>query len=512
MGGFLGRVFGKFMTPSEPLPTFSLQLPDGWVEGPLTKEGRMRLRDLVGSEWPRLAELLEVPQYEIPGMAGAVFMAIDLNSSAEYGKPTLLTVAEYDAFDLECEMRNVRANLLDQSDEPPTLEYRDFPSGRAGRIVRRWHVPSHQPEDIVTWGSGVFVTYRILIGGTSYELQFETPSFESELWVPVFEQVAHSFKQVTDNRATLADGVLPHEAPDLEAIVPSEVFGRPICTYSVRPGHGREDMPPLESDVQVASLLGVRVQDVALAGSIIADPESEVPYHFTVVRYRGAREEDLVAKLGPQGDEGWALVGERDVSGRRLFLVSEEAMPGMPGGRTYLFFVDDTRWFVSTGLDPWLEEFVEGLGAPQPERSMPAMTQGPPIPRGQADASGWTVYLGDSVHRVELGADTALHGRPTSFSCDGVVHRLKLPALWLPVRRWTPQRGQGTPPVTLPFSIDGAAASLNVSVTRLSLLERLKRVHRVFLGGGLGDVWNFQLVVDEQPLGTITREPGARSN
>jgi hypothetical protein len=502
MGGFLGRVFSRFVPPNEPQPTFSVELPEGWVGAPLTKEGRAGLRNLVASEWPRLAELLEAPQYEMPpGMAGVVFMAVDLNSSAEYGKPTLLTVAEYDAFDLECEMRNVRANLLDQSDEPPPLDYRDLPSGRAGRIVRRWHVPSHQPEDVVMWGSGVFVTYRIHVGGTSYELQFETPSFGSDLWVPVFEEVTQSFRQVTDNRSALAAGVLPHEAPDLEALVPSEVFGRPICTYSVRPGHGREDMPPLESDVEVASQLGVRVQDVALAGSIVADPEFEVPYHFTVVRYRGAREEDLVAKLGPQGDEGWALVGERDVRGRHLFLVSDEAMPDMPGGRTHLFFVDDTRWFVSTGLDPWLEDFVEGLGAPQPERSVPATTQGPPIPRGQADASGWTVYLGDAVHRVELGSDTALHGRPTSFSCDGVVHRLKLPALWY-----------GTPPVILPFSIDGAAASMKVSVARLSLMGRLKRVHRVFLGGGLGDVWNFELVVGEHPIGTISREPGARSS
>lgn len=500
MGGFLDRALAKFMTPSAPLPTFSLHLPDGWVGAPLTNDGRAGLRALVVGKWPVLVALLEQPQDELPGMADVVFMAVDMSSSADCSKPTLLTVAEYDAFDLECEMRNVRAKLLDQSDEPPPLVYRDFRSGRAGRIVRRWHVPSHHPEDVVTWGSGLFVTYRILIGGTSYELQFETPSFESELWVPVFEEVMQSLTQVTDNRAALAASVLPHEAPNLEALVPGEVLGRPVCTYSVRPGHGREDMPPLESDVEVASELGVRWHDVALAGSIIADPESDVPYHFTAVRYRGAREEDLVAKLGPQGDEGWALVGERDVSGRRLFLVSGEAFPDAAGDRTYLFFIDDTRWFVSTGLDPWLDEFVTGLGAPQPERSAPGIAPGPSTPRGQADASGWTVYLGDWAHRVELGADTALHGRPTSFSCDGVVHSLKIPALWY-----------GTPPVLLPFSIDGAAASLLVSVARPSPMRRLMRAYRVFLGGGLGDVWNFELVVDEQPLGTISREPGAPS-
>jgi hypothetical protein len=105
------------------------------------------------------------------------------------------------------------------------------------------------------------------------------------------------------------------------------------------------------------------------------------------------------------------------------------------------------------------------------------------------------------VHRVELGADTWLHGRPPSFTCDGVEHRVKLPAIWY-----------GTPPVILPFSIDGAAASLKVSVTRLSFVKRLKRALGFFLGGSLGDVWNFQLVVDEQPLGTISREPGARSS
>ena len=113
----------------------------------------------------------------------------------------------------------------------------------------------------------------------------------------------------------------------------------------------------------------------------------------------------------------------------------------------------------------------------------------------ETDASGWTVQLGDSAHRVELGKDTALYGRPTSFSCDGVVYPLTLPALW-----------DGTPPVILPFVIGEAPASLTVSVARLSVLERLKRVPRFFLGGGLGDVWSFQLTVGEQGLGTITRE------
>lgn len=131
---------------------------------------------------------------------------------------------------------------------------------------------------------------------------------------------------------------------------------------------------------------------------------------------------------------------------------------------------------------------------------MPVMTEDSAKITAQVDSFGWTVYLGDAVHRVELGADTALHGRPTSFSCDGVVHRLKLPLSWY-----------GTPPVILPFTIGGAPASLAVSVARLSTMERVMRIPRVFLGGGLGDVWSFELIVDEHRLGTISREPGARS-
>ena len=128
------------------------------------------------------------------------------------------------------------------------------------------------------------------------------------------------------------------------------------------------------------------------------------------------------------------------------------------------------------------------------------MTQDMANITAQADTSGWTVQIGDSAHRVELGTDTFLHGRPTSFSCDGVVYPLKLPAMWY-----------GTPPVILPFRIGEAPASLTVSVARQSALERLKRVPRFVLGGSLGDVWSFELIVDEHRLGTITREPGARS-
>jgi hypothetical protein len=123
-----------------------------------------------------------------------------------------------------------------------------------------------------------------------------------------------------------------------------------------------------------------------------------------------------------------------------------------------------------------------------------------PVISGQADESGWTVHLNDAVHRVDLGPPTALHGRPTSFVCDGVAHPLKVPVIWY-----------GTPPAIIPFSIGGTPASLSVSVTRLSMFERLKRVPRFWLGGGLGDVWNFELMVDQHRLGMISQEYGGRA-
>lgn len=359
-GGLLGGLLGRLGGSREKLPSFTIQLPDGWLGRPLTKRGCQELAATVEGRWPELAASLRLPRSEMPLAPEAVFAAVDLRANAGDAKPTLLHVAEYAALDLDCEMRQMRANL-EQSDDPPTLEYLELPAGTAGRLIRVWSGGGHLPGAARSWAEGLFVIFRIHVGGVSYEAQFESPADARADSILLFNKIMYSFAPGPGWMAAGAEQLIPHQAPDLEALIPSEILGRPICKYSVTASNGRADSPQLEVEGGIAAELGLRPESVQLAGASTFNPESDPPFHFTVARFPGAREADLVGVFGPDGPDGWALVGERTVAGRRTYLLTEEAMPGMPGGRTYLYLVGDTRWFVSSGIDAWLEGFFQAL-------------------------------------------------------------------------------------------------------------------------------------------------------
>jgi hypothetical protein len=172
----------------------------------------------------------------------------------------------------------------------------------------------------------------------------------------------------------LADRRLPHEAPDLEAMLPEEVAGRRLATWSVtgldylRGGPEGEQgvLPLLESEQaafeETAASLAVEIDEYAMAVAGRSDVEADPPYFVFAHRIKSVP----AVMLGPgqtvdRPDAGpWSLV----TLGGRTVLVGTEAMVDQTEhmrGRPYLYDVGDVRFTVFTDDEAWALEALARL-------------------------------------------------------------------------------------------------------------------------------------------------------
>ena len=196
----------------------------------------------------------------------------------------------------------------------------------------------------------------------------------------------------------LARRRLPHEAPDLEAMLPGEVAGRRLATWSVigldhlrgGPEDGPGLSPLLESEQEafeeMAASLAVDVDDLAMAVAGRSNVKADPPYFVFAHRIRSVPAVMLEpGQTVDRPDAGpWSMV----TLGGRTVPVGTEAMFDQTEhvrGRPYLYDVGDVRFTVVTDDEAWAQEALarlcpdlspRGRGPPEDRSSCPSGASG----------------------------------------------------------------------------------------------------------------------------------------
>jgi hypothetical protein len=172
------------------------------------------------------------------------------------------------------------------------------------------------------------------------------------------------------------DPQVPHDAPDLEAVLPSEVDGTPLFTTSLgAPTWERFPAAATEVLVQLASALGVELSAIEFA--FANDPTADPLYNYFAARAAGVPGSavvDAYATLANDAEEGSTLA-DSELGG---IPVRHLSAPNNPVGDVWFFASGD----VLIGIQAADAATAERLIALLPT------SQGSPAPSPVASAAG----------------------------------------------------------------------------------------------------------------------------
>lgn len=166
----------------------------------------------------------------------------------------------------------------------------------------------------------------------------------------------------------------PHDAPDLEAMLPREVAGRRLATWSVIGldylGGGPEGSPALpllsmadrDAFEEMATSLGLVVDDWAMAVGGRSDVEGDPPYFVFAHRIKSVP----AVWLEPGHTVDYPDAGtwsQLTLGGRTVRVGTEAMLPQTQHvrGRPYVYDVGDVRFTIVTEDEAWATDALSGL-------------------------------------------------------------------------------------------------------------------------------------------------------
>lgn len=161
---------------------------------------------------------------------------------------------------------------------------------------------------------------------------------------------------------------VPHDAPELEALLPTEVMGRQLTSWSVRGVNymtvggemTNEELEALEAEL---ALVGLAVDDFAMANAGRSDVEADPPYLVQVVEIRGIPASDLplstAIDFAPADDEFERIT----LAGKDVWRGTEEmwAQTDHLRGRPYVYSSGDYRFVIATDDEEWAADVLRQL-------------------------------------------------------------------------------------------------------------------------------------------------------
>lgn len=203
------------------------------------------------------------------------------------------------------------------------------------------------------------MTFEVRSGGGGYEPYFETLWDLRGQYAPVFDAIVGSI-EVTVPGPSLSfsldgPGQFPHDAPGLEARMPQEALGRPLCTWSV---HGAAIWSLFGSDARaeaegILKDLSLTEGDLTLAvagRSNLDDP----PFIVIASEYAGAKPDDLLV-----GVAGWS--GTTRQVGAKLVFVIDGPDTSHAEGLDYYYPTGNVIYQIKTADEQWFEDVLRQL-------------------------------------------------------------------------------------------------------------------------------------------------------
>jgi hypothetical protein len=206
---------------------------------------------------------------------------------------------------------------------------------------------------------------------------------------------------------TAADFELPHDDPELEATLPRSGLGRPLATWSYRPGQSARafsdstwfhETSDRALHAPVLEATGRSWADISIAATCRLDPSDDLDRCVQATRYRGAGEAALRGARQP------APAGRREVAGVALDVVDRVRVRALPAleqeSNGYRLVRGDTVFEIMGRDEVWLADVVDQLvnGWRGP---LPTVEVAPP--------EGWIVapLTAADVHRVAALIESA---------------------------------------------------------------------------------------------------------
>ena len=158
----------------------------------------------------------------------------------------------------------------------------------------------------------------------------------------------------------------PHEAPELEALLPEVVAGRSLARWSVRgedyflivAGLGPSELGQVKADLAAS---GLTIEDVAMANARRADAE-DPPYLILALQARGMAantiDESTLIDHPEAGRFSLEVIAGKSVRrGTAAMIEQGEDVKGIP----YLYDKDDIRYIVITDDPDWAADALSQL-------------------------------------------------------------------------------------------------------------------------------------------------------
>jgi len=367
---------------------FSLTMPDGWVFGN-PKEIAAGLAALQKSDTAD-AKKLQALLAQSPTFTSE-FIAYDVGSSDAFtpniGCNTLdrredLSVADTLA---QGQVQNVAAiaevpGIIGK----PTADRMTLPVGEAVRVRWQW-------KDAASGTDAASIGYFFVAGPTVYTCVFSAGASTIATHEPEWEAILRTFAAKPSASPstgpsgaavacpTPASGIFPHQAPEIEGILPSIVAGRPLTRWSAR---GRCWLVVEASDATKIDLFTAQFKTTSnpnpiddtnlvygVAGrSIDADPPFFV---FAAVRPANSDEIDFVLYLLFNGAGFHDIAGASDlthyqaqtIAGKQVYVGTADMLTQdtHQRGQPYLYQTDQYLFLIITDQNAWASDAIGQL-------------------------------------------------------------------------------------------------------------------------------------------------------
>lgn len=160
---------------------------------------------------------------------------------------------------------------------------------------------------------------------------------------------------------------MQHQAPELEALLPTVVAGRTLASWSVRGASyfGLGGPVPADDLAEIAAELasdGLQLDDVAMAVAGRSSVQADRPYMVTAIRFNGVPAGTYPLSAGI--DHADAGAWHDEILGGKSVEVGAEAMFDQTDhlrGRPYVYNSGDVRYIVGTDDAAWAAEVFSML-------------------------------------------------------------------------------------------------------------------------------------------------------
>lgn len=203
-------------------------------------------------------------------------------------------------------------------------------------------------------------TWTLSGQGMSYQPYFETTASLHDQHAPIFEAIMRSFREREPSlepspRPGQPSARYPHDAPRLEAQMPTTALDRPLCIWSMA-GQGAAMGDPLPLLVLEELSLSERALTVAIAGR--ASASLDPPYIVSAWQFSGASPDAIAALF-----EDWPNEDLLEVAGLDVYRFYPEDTPGHAEGEGYMVLWEDRIYGIQTAEVEWMEDVVTQIAA-----------------------------------------------------------------------------------------------------------------------------------------------------